>query len=226
MPNLCVNKVRIGADADHIQLLVDAEFSFERLYPCPLNKQEDWYEWQTEHWGTKWDRNHYSLKMKGDAGLQICFETAWGPPTKFFNYLVKKYHDMWIRCDWDEEGGYSGVYIVNWDEERNRIKKMDYSWPDWCLEEWAHRMANDDTKTFNSRPRTHCASEEEYNSKESDMAICLTRKQRRDLEELVKADYLQKKGCEATPEEVRKDAVRRKANELWPEYAGANQELS
>jgi hypothetical protein len=124
MPNLCRSRVRIGADPDHIQLLVDAEFSFEKLYPCPLEKQEELYKWETEHWGTKWDRCHYKLEIKGDAGLQIQFETAWGIPNKFFNYLAKKYHDMWIRCDWNEEGGTSGVYIVHWDEERNKLKKM------------------------------------------------------------------------------------------------------
>jgi hypothetical protein len=223
MPNDCYCKVRIGAEPDTIKKFCDTEFSFEKLYPCPSNV--DSLEWQTEHWGTKWDRYNYKQEHRGDAGLEVKFSTAWSPPTALFQYLAETYHDVWIRCDWSEEGGYAGVFVVHWNEKEKKLDITDTYWNDWCLEEWSYRMSNDDTKSYNHRPRTHCASEDEWNTKESDMAICLTRKERRDLETLVKEDYKQKKGREPNYRELAMDVIRRKANELWPEYKEKNQEL-
>lgn len=225
MPNDCYCKVRIGADPAHIALLCDTEFSFEKLYPCPPDQKENWYEWNTEHWGTKWDRSNYRVDTRGDAGLEIKFCTAWSPPSGLFNFLAETYHDVWIRCDWSEEGGYAGVYVVHWNEKENKLDKTDTYWNDWCLEEWAYRMSNDESKSYNMRPRTHCASDEEYQEEWTKSRICFTRKERREFEELVKEDYKQKLGREPTDSELRSDVIRRKANELWPEYKEANQNL-
>lgn len=138
MPNDCWCDVRIGANEEHIQFFVENQFSFEKLRPRP--EAEDWYEWNCANWGTKWDRYEYKEKVVGDEGMIISFTTAWSPPTEFLKYLAEKYHDVWIRCDWDEEGGSAGVYVVYWDEKANKLEIVDSSWNDWCIEEKYHRL--------------------------------------------------------------------------------------
>jgi len=58
----------------------------------------NWFDWQTENWGTKWGT--YDLKVHelgGDgAPILIEFESAWGPPNaemmrKIDTYLCEKY---------------------------------------------------------------------------------------------------------------------------------------
>lgn len=140
MPNDCWCEVRIGADSERINFFFETEFSFEKLRPFPIGSDEDWHEWNHTNWGSKWDRTRYLLIRRGEKGMEIKFTTAWSPPTELFKYLVETYHDVWIRCDWSEEGGLAGVFVVRWNEEKNEIEITDSSWLDWCMEEWNMRM--------------------------------------------------------------------------------------
>ena len=140
MPNDCYCEVRIGAEKENIQRFIETEFSFEKLCPYPFEQKDDWYEWNNENWGTKWDRYNYKLIRRGQMAMEAEFVTAWNPPTAFFEYLVETSHDVWIKCDWYEEGGYAGVVVVYWDKEVGKVKKIEEYWDDWCLEEWAMRM--------------------------------------------------------------------------------------
>lgn len=138
MPNDCYCDVRIGANEEHIQMFVDTEFSFEKLRPRP--EGVDWYEWNCANWGTKWDRYEFKLRQVGDEGMIMTFDTAWVPPCELFKYLAETYHDVWIRCDWEEEGGYAGVYVVHWNQEKNKLEESSASWMDWCIEEKHYRL--------------------------------------------------------------------------------------
>ncbi len=138
MPNDCWCDVRIGANEEHIQMFVDSQFSFEKLRPKP--EGVDWYEWSCTNWGTKWDRYDYKEKVVGDEGMIISFTTAWSPPTNLFEYLAETYHDVWIRCDWHEEGGYAGVFVAYWDDEDKKLEVVNTSWKDWCIEEENYRL--------------------------------------------------------------------------------------
>jgi hypothetical protein len=147
MPNDCWCKVRIGADAQTITLLKDAEFKFEILMPQPVfepnpdisGEDERWYTWRLENWGTKWDRYDYTVEHVGQGGIVVKFTTAWSPPTKFFKYLVEKYPDIWLKCDWSEEGGEAGVFLVYTNTDK-KVDVNELTWNDWCMEEYHHRM--------------------------------------------------------------------------------------
>ena len=225
MPNYCWNKVRIGADEATIAHLVDTEFSFEKLLPQPQfepipdlsGNDERWYNWRIEHWGTKWDRFDYKLKHRGQAGLELEFNTAWAPPTEFFKSLLEKYSDIWLKCDWSEEGGEAGVFIGYTNKKKN-VEIQEMGWHDWCLEEWAHRMRNDDSKFYIHRPRSHCKDDAEYNSKESWTAMEFTRGEEKQFHAEIKKDYQTNFSREPTEEELRKEMIQRKADQLWPEY--------
>jgi hypothetical protein len=225
MPNYCWNKVRIGADPATILLLKDTEFSFEKLLPQPefeplsdvSGNDDRWYQWRIQHWGTKWDRFDYKLKHLGQAGLELQFTTAWAPPTEFFKSLLEKYPDIWLKCDWNEEGGMAGIFL-GYTNEKKAVEIHEMEWQDWCMEEYDFRMRNDDSKFYLHRPRSHCKDEEEYNSEASSMAMEMTRGEEKKFEAEIQADYQSQKGRDPTWDEMRKELIKRKADQLWPEY--------
>ena len=50
-----------------------------------------WYEWMNDNWGTKWDfgnENADTGYKPGDTELTLSFDTAWGPPTAFYEKMV------------------------------------------------------------------------------------------------------------------------------------------
>lgn len=214
MPNDCINSVRIGATEQTIKLLADTEFSFEKLCPGPSGDRTDW---NYEHWGTKWDRYDYRLEKRGDQGIILHFTTAWAPPTEFFKYLIETHKDIWLRCDWSEEGGGAGMFIGKWDKEENFcLDIQEFSWEDWCLEEWQYRMSNDDDYLYFSKPLSHCKDLEEHNNIDNCMAVKVKRGELREMEKAVKRE-LMKKNQENEPEfgEIRTLVIERLADKLW-----------
>ena len=131
MPNDCYNTLTIGASEDVINMLVENEFLFDKLRPLG----ETDIDTRIKFWGTKWERTDYEVIKRGLSGLQIKFNTDWNPPYKLFEYLIET-HDIWLKCVWSEEGGRAGTYVGKKGEEA-----LNVIWDDWCLEEWAVRMA-------------------------------------------------------------------------------------
>lgn len=225
MPNICRCKVRLGANPETILLLKEAEFSFETLFPQPAfppledisGEDNRWYDWRMENWGTKWNRFQYKVKHIGDAGMEIQFQTAWSPPTEFFKRLVKKYPEIWLKCEWFEEGGVAGIDILYMNNKKE-VQTDSFVWSDWCEEEWYHRMKNDDLLLYIHRPRSHCKDDDEYNAKESEMAIAMTRGEQKKFKAEIQNDFLEKYGREPDEKEIRTETIRRKADLLWPEY--------
>jgi hypothetical protein len=48
----------------------------------------DWYSWNVENYGTKWDVNA-DLDNWDDGGLSFSFDSAWGAPVEFFEKYLK-----------------------------------------------------------------------------------------------------------------------------------------
>jgi hypothetical protein len=140
MPNECWNKVRLSSNPALIQKLLESEFSFASIRPIPESvEQKNWTEWCTENWGTKWDRYDYKLEEAGKEAILIYFHTAWSPPTILFKFLLQEHPEMWLRCDWEEEGGEAGVF-VGFTNQRGDLKIQSMTWDDWCIEEYAHKF--------------------------------------------------------------------------------------
>ena len=127
------------------------------LYPCPpelletdadfkgespkhlANKAKyghvDWYSWRLANWGTKWDACEVQIIDEDEDYVQIRFDSAWSPPTNFFEWYAKENPDVVFLNQYDEEGmgfeGYEchtperGFVQESWDAVDNRI-------PEWC----------------------------------------------------------------------------------------------
>ena len=87
-----------------------------------------WYEWCSSVWGTKW--NACSTYVEDGEPDTVEFDTAWAPPAGVLEALSKKYPDDTLTCEWHEEGGTYGRFVLlngqciehsegewTWDEE-------------------------------------------------------------------------------------------------------------
>lgn len=117
MPNWCMNNVVLKHTKDKIdaleaQLREGKEF-FNLLFPRPVEEEENWYGWNVDNWGTKWDVyievENDRLQRLDDETLSLSFDTAWGPPIAFYNFLFEEGWD--VTAKYYEPGiGFVGEY--------------------------------------------------------------------------------------------------------------------
>jgi hypothetical protein len=100
----CIREIR---DIDEEEI----GFDFESLVPMPaaihatlddgsakarqIAKEatgfEDWYNWRTQRWGTKWNASCYSELASGPDALAFSFSTAWSFPGPVFAALAEQF---------------------------------------------------------------------------------------------------------------------------------------
>ena len=135
MPNWCDNAATLTASKEKIDALVavlenkDDQQVFQHLRPRPESEEENWYEWNCNNWGTKWDASNITIEDSTKNSILLTFDTAWSPPQAWFDYM----HDrgfyieaMFIECGCDFIGCYiAGEYTsenfndgtMNWDDD-------------------------------------------------------------------------------------------------------------
>lgn len=66
------------------------------------------YEWQTDHWGSKWDVEGNLLESH-DTFLQYKFDTPWSPPISLFEKVAKDFPSLTFELEYYEPGmGFAG----------------------------------------------------------------------------------------------------------------------
>lgn len=104
MPNWCDNSVRLThsdkSKVDALEAVLQSEERgvFSHLRPMPEGT-DDWYMWNVNHWGTKWEMSVIDWERQDDNTIWISFESAWSPPIAMYDYL----HEF---GDWEVEGLY------------------------------------------------------------------------------------------------------------------------
>lgn len=80
--------------------------SFHSTLPLPESESENWYTWQVENWGTKWDvhRDHIEWGDDDEDYCVIHFDTAWSPPEEIAAELKEKYDRVSVQWFYDEPG--------------------------------------------------------------------------------------------------------------------------
>jgi len=121
MPNWCLNKLTV----EHTDVsMVDR---FEKAYnlgkACeeflPLPEGEDWYGWQIDNWGTKWDigadmgtdrEEYHGLKATRVGNQVSCsFDSAWSPPIGLYDKLVELGYDVKASY-WEPGMAFCGIW--------------------------------------------------------------------------------------------------------------------
>ena len=127
MPNWTSNILNVVGkpeDVDKFIAHMGDEMDFEKVIPSPENmfrdnlSEEDkercaaegipnWYDWQSENWGTKWNACHHEgpVEIEDYEGMNIKqatyrFDTAWDTPREVITALWDKWPDL------DFGGGY------------------------------------------------------------------------------------------------------------------------
>ena len=167
MPNWCSNTLTIKHDdpamLQRIRDAIPTENLFGAFFPTPpelleevpvgedfmerskKREQEnlekfgytDWYNWNIQNWGTKWDTSVLTLNDDQPDMLNISFDTAWGPPGVFFEKMTDLGFD--IEAHYLEEGmGFVGKYTSeDGDESYNFDGSEDLEdIPDDICEHW------------------------------------------------------------------------------------------
>ena len=123
MPNHVCNTITVSGDRTIVALLDKAvraddtqPFDFNRIIPKPpivdhvsagsldsqtrhANPNRNWYEWQINNWGTKW--NAYDFTAATDGTYEFC--TAWSPPIPVILTLSKLFPEVSIEFEYEEE---------------------------------------------------------------------------------------------------------------------------
>ena len=83
--------------------------SEEDRIECKLTGVPNWYDWNCENWGTKWDAYGIDV-INGTANtLELQFFTAWDSPIALFNYIYSKGWKVYARYR-DEGDMFVGYY--------------------------------------------------------------------------------------------------------------------
>lgn len=118
MPNWCNNVLQV-LDDKKIDLKKDlnkfkdetGDIDFQKILPCPeeFYKDDRWYNWCVNNWGTKWSCDGCSFS---EDGKSVSFSTAWSPPIGVVKEL-SKILDCDLRLIYSEPGmNFHGEYQV------------------------------------------------------------------------------------------------------------------
>jgi Api92-like protein with ferredoxin domain len=64
-----------------------------------------WYEWKSQHWGTKWGAYQYKRRSREPGKLVFVFQTAWSVPAPILEKLAEMHHTLWFDTESVDEGG-------------------------------------------------------------------------------------------------------------------------
>jgi len=125
MPNHCFNKIEIyGKEASKIASKIESEetpFDFTKIFPepdydkvevfstfgektKPVTKDQAWWDWRVQNWGTKWNSYDCEVIEMDDEQVEYTFSTAWSPPEGVIEKLREQYPDVSITAFYDEPG--------------------------------------------------------------------------------------------------------------------------
>jgi len=106
MPNWCENKLVVRGDKKDMSRFnktLDKENLLKSFVPIPKDKDDDWYHWCTENWGTKWEVEIHNSMIEDDY-VELSFDSAWGPPIAWLRIVAKKYPKLKFALKYDEPG--------------------------------------------------------------------------------------------------------------------------
>ena len=147
MPNWIESFVIIVARKEILDEIEEKKLSFNYFVPRPESEEENWYNWNNENWGTKWDivvdgehSEDLIFDRQGDDRLSIIFRTAWNTPYKFFKKFIDRYEKMYIEVKYEDiDDVAKGVYILSkhggkiyekgicWNDPRGEISIEDFN---------------------------------------------------------------------------------------------------
>jgi hypothetical protein len=115
MPNWCSNTIEIQGTKEQITKFVsfleekNGKEWFDFFIPTPTElKEEGWYEWNVQNWGTKWNCDAQDwMKVENpnenESSVTFWFDSAWAPPIALYEYIESN-TQLNITASYHEEG--------------------------------------------------------------------------------------------------------------------------
>jgi hypothetical protein len=115
------------------------------MVPQPnFTGDSDWYSWNVENWGTKWDIGSVYVNDVEDDSISFNFSSAWAPPVNAFETWARSQDNVTFQLDYFEPGvgfvgtaTYDGEYFDddcldhNSDHELYKTKvREEWGWED------------------------------------------------------------------------------------------------
>jgi hypothetical protein len=133
MPNWCANNAEFNNDdvaevaklEAHLKYLDEKDktdniqaglFGYFLPRPPEFDEGEAWYGWNIENWGTKWEASIYSWEKVNENCIRINFDTAWSPPTAFYEFLAGETEWYVTATYWEPGMGFVGRNYAGDDE--------------------------------------------------------------------------------------------------------------
>lgn len=130
MPNWCNNSITITGSTETIKTLWEQATAedgglLNAMVPQPdnifkgnLGQKEreqcaedgvpNWYDWNVENWGTKWDVSTEGLEFEdngdGTASITGWFDSAWSPPIDAYNTFCEDMDGVFLEAYYQESG--------------------------------------------------------------------------------------------------------------------------
>lgn len=90
---------------------------------------DNWYNWNVENWGTKWDASDSAVSsVDTPEGLFYTFETPWGIPEPVFRAMVSQFPQLHFEFWSEEEQGWGASFASSIDEEGNSHLTLTKEW--------------------------------------------------------------------------------------------------
>ena len=120
MPNYCYNILKVFFEENRNTTENNDEeesfLSFSKSVPQPEDNS-DWYNWNCENWGTKWNAIDVELNnfqhdvpkseftiSSDTTEITYYFSTAWGPALAWLDTVAKKYPQISFSNEYSESG--------------------------------------------------------------------------------------------------------------------------
>lgn len=160
MPNWCSNRLDVSGPKAAVEAFIkkaackDNPLSFNSL--VPQNKKAkgyqdaqamhvvghddapnfNWYRWNCDHWGCKWDCSEADLEVStvdGVTNATFTFQTPWAPPTEFYKAITKKFKELSFDAYawepgmsfWSHFYGLHGVVEEDEDQDIDQTEKLE-----------------------------------------------------------------------------------------------------
>lgn len=106
MPNYCNNILKVcgnNAASFEEQFSKSGEPELNNLYSNPHQGSDEYQNWNTEHWGVKWDLVLYDEEILDDM-LSYEFQTPWVAPIKWLEKVASDFPDLEFVLLYEEMG--------------------------------------------------------------------------------------------------------------------------
>ena len=150
--------------------------SFNKSVPCTTN---DLYHEHIDKWGTKWDCYNIDTtinynKENDDIDMFYTFDTAWSPPTEWFDCIVEKYNTLEFTLEYSEPGcDFAGTIVASLGEITSKVEStyQEHEWENNNFENYARYIAEGIIDYFNSLDEDEESNKEKINSMMEDLLI-------------------------------------------------------